>query len=504
VTRTKLSSRYRATASRAAIAALASAFLLSSCASQLPTSKKLPDTNQEKQRAIDQFSADQPIAVEHIKVPKSSMRPIAMRAPLPRHIAEMPIQVSFLSDHSATLGSLVTSLAAINLQVTFNWSNPTQSEDILKRKLPFLNFQGTVGELLDSLRNGMGIVGWYDNGQVYLSDKERYSLTLPQNEDVLKAVADEVKNLGGGDIVTSVRGGKLIYTASPTVQDELIGPFLARMSRNLSVVTMQVAVVSLSLTDNSTTGFDWDKFSVAFNNTASALTGTGSSSTSTTGTASETGTVAGLTSGALTLGKTSTGSVFGSFGAISIAGAINFLSNFGHANITQNVQLQTLAGSKVSFQNGQEVPYVSGVNSSSSGYSSYGGSQTDKVETGLKVGLEPEFDADSQIVTVGVKVEQNAILQFVELNVGKQLGTISQPLVQKQNLESLVRAQAGKTAVIGGLQYDSDNFSSSEPAALRKALEGTGKTTGSQASKISRTALFIMVRPTVKIYEEAE
>jgi type II secretory pathway component GspD/PulD (secretin) len=437
------------------------------------------------------------------------MRPVAMRSPLPKHIAEMPIQVSFLSDHSATLGSLVTSLAAINLQVTFNWSNPTQSEDILKRKLPFLNFQGTVGELIDSLRNGMGIVGWYDNGQIYLSDKERYSLTLPQNEDVLKAVADEVKNLGGGDIVTSVRGGKLVYTASPTVQDELIGPFLARMSRNLSVVTMQVAVVSLSLTDNSTTGFDWDKFSLSFNNTASALTGSSTSSTSsssstTSSTASEVGTVAGLTSSALTLGKTSTGGVFGSFGAISIAGAVNFLSNFGHANITQNVQLQTLAGSKVSFQNGQEVPYVSGVNSSSSGYSSYGGSQTDKVETGLKVGLEPEFDADSQLVTIGVKVEQNSILQYVDLKVGNQLGTISQPLVQKQNLESLVRPQAGKTAVIGGLQYDSDNFSSSEPAALRKALEGTGKTTGSQSSKISRSALFIMIRPTVKIYEEAE
>lgn len=478
--------------------------MLSGCASGLPTPKRLPDVTQEQNKAKAQFAADIPTAVERIKVPKSSMRPVALRDPLPKHIAQMPIEIRFQSDHSATLGSLVETLAAVNLQVTFNWSNPTQSEDILKKRLPFLSFQGTVGELLSSLRNGMGIVGWYENGMVYLSDQERYSLSLPQNEDVLKAVADEVKNLGGGNIVTSVRGGKLIYTASPTVQDELIGPFLARLSKNLSVVTMQVAVVSLSLTDNSTTGFDWDKFSVAFNNTASALTGTGSGSSGSSSSASEVGTVAGLTSGALTLGKTSTGSVFGSFGAISVAGAINFLSNFGHANITQNVQLQTLAGSKVSFQNGQEVPYVSGVSSNSSGYSSYGGTQTDKVETGLKVDLSPEFDADNGIVTVGVKVEQNAILQMVELNAGKQIGTITQPLVQKQNLESLVRAQAGRTAVIGGLQYDSENFASSEPAALRKTLEGTGKTTGSQSSKISRSALFIMVKPSVKIYEEAE
>lgn len=436
------------------------------------------------------------------------MRPVALRDQLPKHIAQMPIEIRFQSDHSATLGSLVETLAAVNLQVTFNWSNPTQSEDILNKKLPFLSFQGTVGELLSSLRNGMGIVGWYENGMVYLSDKERYSLSLPQNEDVMKAVADEVKNMGGDNIVTSVRGGKLMYTASPTVQDELIGPFLSRLSKNLSVVTMQVAVVSLSLTDNSTTGFDWDKFSLTFNSTASALTGSSGSSSGSSGSSgtsgSQVGTVAGLTSSALSLGRTSTGSVFGSFGAISIAGAINFLSNFGHANITQNVQLQTLAGSKVTFQSGQEVPYVSGVSSNSSGYSSYGGTETDKVETGLKVDLGPEFDSDSGIVTVAVKLDLNQILQMVELNAGRQIGTITQPLVQKQNLESLVRAQAGRTAVIGGLQYDSDNFASSEPAALRKALEGTGKTTGSQSSKISRSALFLIVRPTVKIYEEAE
>lgn len=476
------------------ISALSSALILSSCTSQLPSSKRLPDVKQEQREAQDRFTSDQSVAVEYVKVPKSSMKAVAMRQALPKHIAAMPIEIKFPVTHEADLSSLVASLSAVNLQVTFNWSNPTQSEDILKKKLPFLSFQGTVGELLNSLRNGLGIVGWYEDGMIYLSDQERYSVALPQNEDVLKSVAEEVKSLGGENIVTSVRGGKLIYTASPTVQDELIGPFLNRMSRNLSVISMQVAIVSLSLTDNANTGFDWDKFSVAFNDTKKGISDASGSDNASVGEA------IGATANALTFGKTSLGTVFGKYGALTISGAINFLSNFGNAKVTQNVQLKTLSGSKLTFQDGKEVPYVSGVSSSSSGYSSVGSSNIDTVDTGLKVDLEPFFDGDAKIVTVGVKVDLNAITQYVELNAGRQLGTISRPIVQKQNIDDLVRVQAGKTVVIGGLQYDSENVNSSEPTVARKALEGTGRTTGSENRKVERNALFVILRPTVQVF----
>jgi type II secretory pathway component GspD/PulD (secretin) len=450
---------------------------------------------QEQRDAQDRFTADQSMAVERIKVPKSSMKAVAMRPPLPPHIAKMPIEIKFPTTHEADLSSLVASLSAVNLQVTFNWSNPTQSEDILRKKLPFLSFQGTVGELLSSLRNGLGIVGWYEDGMIYLSDQQRYSVSLPQNEEVLKSVSEEVKNLGADNVVTSLRGGKLIYTASPTVQDELIGPFLDRMARNLSVISMQVAIVSLSLTDNANTGFDWDKFSVAFNDTKKGISDAAGSDNEKVGEAIS------ATASALTFGKTSLGTVFGKYGALTISGAINFLSNFGNAKVTQNVQLKTLSGSKLTFQDGKEVPYVSGVSSSSSGYSSVGSSDIETVDTGLKVQLESFYDGDSKIVTVGVKVDLNAITQYVELNAGRQLGTISRPIVQKQNIDDLVRVQAGRTVVIGGLQYDSENVNSAEPTVARKALEGTGRTTGSENRKIERAALFIIMRPTVQVFE---
>ena len=477
------------------LSVLAGATMLTSCAGSMPTTKPVSGARAEQAAAESRFAADQSVAIERVKVPKSSMRAVAFRKDLPKHIADMPIEIKFPPNHEADLQSLVASLSSVNLQVAFNWSNPTQSETILKKKLPFLNFQGTVGELLSSLRNGLGIVGWYDDGMIYLSDRERYSVALPQNEDVLKSVAEEVKSLGGADIVTSLRGGKLVYTASPSIQDELIGPFLDRMSRNLSVISLQVAVVSVSLTDDTKNGFNWDKFSASFTNTGSGVDAADGEA------GGEAGDTATVTSAALTFGKTSLGTVFGKYGALSITGAIDFLSNFGSASVKQNVQLKTLSGSELTFQDGQQVPYVSGVSSTTNGSSSIGSSDIETVDTGLKMNLKPFYDGDAKIVTVGVKVELNGITQYVDLKAGQQLGTISRPIVQKQNIDDLVRIQAGRTVVIGGLQSDSQNDSTTEPTLARKALEGSGLTSGSQSRKVKRSALFIILRPTVTVFE---
>lgn len=496
------------------------------CSTPLPKPQELPDFKEAQQKAVDSFQREQ-VAIERIRVPKSSMKPQADRPELPTAISNRKFDVTFLANHEATLESLVLSLSAgVGIQVTFQWSDPTQGEDILKKKLPFLHFEGTIGELMASLRNGLGLVSWYQDGMIYISDKQRYTVTVPQNDDILKALAEELKSMGADNIVTSLRGGKVIYTASPTVQDELIGPFMTRMARNLSVINMQVAVVSLALNDKSESGFDWDAFRLAFDSTGSRLdtvkngtktttgtgtddtdAGSGTSSGSTTDDADtwspETvGNVIAATGSALTLGRTSTGSLFGTYGALNISSAIKFLSNFGHTNVTQNVSLKTLSGSAVSFQSGQEVPYVTGVENTSSGNSdnTVGSTQTDKVETGLKLDLKPLYDGDSELVTLDVKVDLNQILQFVELSAGKEIGTLTQPLVQKQNLSDLVQVQAGRTVVIGGLQYDSDTFNGNEPSMIRDRLAAANRSIGKRSRETQRNALFIILRPAVTLY----
>jgi type II secretory pathway component GspD/PulD (secretin) len=505
---------------------------------------------------------DGPIPIERVRVGKSSLTPKPSRGPIPAQVSRMAIDIKFPANHEATLARLAQTLSAVNLQVGFKWSGKDKGEEILNRKLPFLGFQGSVGELVSTLRTGLGVVSWYENGILFISDQEEYSIALPQNKDLLEAVAGEITSLGGGNVVKSIRGGKILYTASPTVQDELIGPYLKRMARNLAVVNLQIAVVSLALTDNTTVGFDWNSFQAAFDSTTKtmgtltgATTGTGtgtgtgtnngsngsnsgnnSNSNSNNGSNSGvgtgigtgiggvgigTGTGTGTTTQEKQLGKllsatgsgiafsqTSLGTVAGAYGALTIAGAINFLSNFGNTDINQNVSLRTLSGSEVAFRSGQEVPYVKGVsNTSTGGYSNNGSSgvmgstQTDKVQTGLTLKTTPHFDADAELVTLDVNLELKSILQFVELKAGDQIGSITQPMTQDQSLTDIVRIQAGKTVVIGGLQYDSETKSNTEPAFLREEGEKSGMSFGQRGNQVQRNALFIIIRPSVTVYE---
>lgn len=531
---------------RAPIAALASASLVA-CSTPLPEPGKLPDFKASQAETAAKFIEDGPPAVERIRVDKSSMRPRSARPPLPAHIRDMPIDLSFPGTLDATVGALVQTLSAVNLQVGFQWTSSEKGEEILGKKVPFLSFEGTVGELLSSLRTGIGIVAWYENGMVFLSDKERYSVSLPQNKELLDTVSQEIRSLGATDVVTSLRGGKILYSATPTIQDDLIGPFLKRMSRNLAVVNLQMAVVSLALNDKSSQGFDWNAFSVAFNSTANAINtaingpsqdsggsttnggstgggsgssgsgGSGNGGTGTGGSSSagsnglapvigQVGNVINLTGGGIAFSKTSLGKVVGTYGALSVAGAISFLSNFGNTNITQNVSLKTLSGSEVTLRSGQEVPYVKGVSSTATANSSgtIGSTQTDKVQTGLTIKTTPHFDADAGLVTLDVNVELKSIVDFVELSAGNEIGKITQPLTQDQSLTDIVRVQAGRTVVIGGLQYDSENYSGVEPSFLRDSLRKSGKSLGQRSNEVTRNALFIILRPTVTIYDTGE
>lgn len=422
-----------------------------------------------------------------------------------------------------------------------------RQEVMLQRRLPFTHYSGTVGGLMDSLRKGLGVVVSYEDEMVFVSDREKYSVTLPQNEDVISAVADEIRSLGGEGIVPSVRGGRIIYSASPATQDSVIGPYLDRLARNMAVINIQAAVVSLSLTDTTSTGFDWSKFQVALEGRKSRLspsttstdtstntgtngnntnnntntntngTGTGTSACSntlpTTGSpldaaglcAIDPGSVVNLSNAGLVLGKTSLGNYFGTYGALSVASAINFLSQFGNAKIDQNVQLKTLSGTDVNFRSGQTVPYVSGVAATTTANSSNvtGSSATDKVDTGLTVAMTPYYDADTQLVTMEVALSLRSILQFVQLNAGNQLGTFTQPLTQDQELTDIVRTPAGRTIVIGGLQIDNEQFNGSEPVGLRNIFASAGTTPdilSGRSQQIKRDALFVILRPTVQVF----
>src|SRR5690606_39176893 len=92
-----------------------------------------------------------------------------------------------------------------------------------------------------------------------------------------------------------------------------------------------------------------------------------------------------------------------------------------------------------------------------------------------------------------------SVLEFVELNAGNQIGSLSQPVTQDQSLTDIVRMSAGQTVVIGGLQYDSEDYKGNDPAMLRKGGDFRSRF-GKNSQDVSRNALFIILRPAVTVF----
>ncbi|MGH0003687.1 type II secretion system protein GspD [Pseudovibrio ascidiaceicola] len=472
---------------------MTSLIAIAGCASELPTAGKLETASEVKMRSGVTMRRDEPIAIRHVKVPKSSMMAKGARASIPEEMLDKDVNLQFPADHASTLASLVKSLSFLKVQTAFNWSTPSSGEEILNRRLPFTRFSGTYRELFATLRSGMGIGTWYADGVIFLSDREKYAIALPQNQAVLDAVSQELSALGAENIVTSLRGGKVIYSVRPTLQDELLSGYLKRMTRNLAVVNTQVAIVSLAMKDDAAQGFDWNALNAGFSN----KDGSGDSDSSSTDASLGTSLISSATR--LTLNSVAPGELFGKKGILTVAGAISYLSEYGNTDIEQNVSLRTLSGSQVSFRSGKDVPYISEVKATSNNENAYSGTDTDIVETGLTVKLSPLYDSDAQVVTIDVDVELTSILEYVELSAGAQLGSLTQPMTQEQAITDIVRVPAGRTVVIGGLQYTEETQSGNDPTFMRG--KDNDRAFGERSRKTSRNALFLILRPTVTVFE---
>lgn len=427
----------------------------------------------------------------------------SVRDPMPPAVAARRIAVSFPAGE-ATLDRLITMISYTGVRVATRFETASDVE-MLRRPLPVRSFSGTFAELAGVLEAGMGVVTWWQNGTMFLSDRDRYAFTVPQNGVVIDSIMADLKSLGAVDITQSLRGGQIVFTAPPSLHNEVIRPYMDRIHRNMAMVKVQVAVVSLTLTDQSASGFDWNALTLQFNQ-PNAGTGTTSSTGTTNGGTS--GGTAGSTQPPISFRLAQSGHILGISGVFNVTGAISFLSRFGSTDTRQNVEVHTLSGAEVTLRSGQTIPYVSGVGLSTLGTTSVGTSgiigsaQTTSVQTGLTVKLTPFYDADTRVVTADLNVLVNSVLEFRELSAGNQLGVITQPVTQEQSLNDIVRVLAGNTVVLGGLQVDGAAFSNNDPTVLRQAGGREPSVVGKRAQDVSKQALFIILRPTVTVFRE--
>jgi len=472
--------------------------LLAACG-DLPQPNSLKGTETTANQVNQRFTERQTEAVTRVPISRNAFRPVEMDMAIRPDLANRELDLRFAE--GATLKDMITVLGTVNVPIVVNGEEGM--DGMLEARLPFSSYKGKLGNLLDILRRANAIISVQRGDFIYLGTLSRYSVDLPQDVDIMGTIATEIAALGGEDVVQSVTSGQLIYKAKPDVHDSLIGPFLNRVSDNLAMVTMQVAVVSLALNDSTSQGFDWNAFRMGVTTVnQQAGSGGGGDAPSTSDGVPSLGSVLDATSNVFRVGRTAEGSLFGKAATFTIGGALNFLSTFGDTEITQNVELRTVSGQEVILRSGQEVPYVKGVSSTRDEGSTTGSVETEKIQTGLTLTMRPFFDSATGLVTLNLNLEQRQILQFVELSAGDGIGTITQPLTQDQNLTDLIRTPVGQTIVVGGIQNDSVSRTMTQPSVIRNTA--AGDMLGSENRNISRNAFFVVVRPTVTIFERVD
>ena len=482
------------------VAATSVLILLAACG-DLPEPNPLKGASEATRQISGRFVERETEPVSRIPISRNAFRPIEVDSTIRPDLADRSLDLRFAA--GSTLGDLVTVLGTVNVPIVVNSEEGMTSA--LEAKLPFSSYKGTLGNLLDILRRANAIISQQRGDFIYLGTLARYSVDLPQDPGIMETIAGEISALGGEDVVQSVTSGQLIYKAQPDVHDSLIGPFLDRVSDNLAMVTIQVAVVSLALNDSTSQGFDWNAFRLGVTTVNQAVgvgdDDEGGGGTPAPGGVPALGSVIDATANAFSIGRTAEGSFFGKAATFTIGSALNFLSTFGDTEITQNVELRTVSGQEVVLRSGQEVPYVSGVSNTVTDGTTTGSVQTETIETGLTLTMRPFYDSATGLVTLNLNLEQRQILQFVELSAGDGVGTITQPLTQDQNLTDLIRTPVGQTIVVGGIQNDSVSRTTTQPSMIRNTPAGDAL--GSENRNVSRNAFFIVARPTVTIFERA-
>lgn len=373
----------------------------------------------------------------------------------------------------------------------------------MRRKiLPFRRYEGTLGGLFKRLQRSMGLSIWWNDG-IYISPVGRYSVMLPQNREIMAQVANELNAMGARNVVASMQAGTVSFVAPGALAEEFIRPYLIRTGRNASQVTLQVALVSVSMNDSAARGFDWSKFSFSLGDTGQPAGGIDPNAG---------GGVIGGGNGTIVQPALPTTNLFSLSNEsarvfmpnvlgkpLDIMGAIGFLSAYGNTRVEQNVELRTLSGTRVEFRSGEKIPYVAGVSAtvtgSLAGAGTVGAAQTATLETGLQLDMLPNFESNGGLVTVGFNLQMVDLIEFVTLSAGAQLGTLTQPRTREQRINDIVRVPVGETVVLGGIRGNTSSVNRNHPFGL--------KFLGSRRQSDNSVTTFILLRPSVTIYKIA-
>nr|WP_298058742.1 hypothetical protein [uncultured Halomonas sp.] len=358
-------------------------------------------------------------------------------------------------------------------------------------KLP--HYKGTVGGLLRIVSLLTNTSFHWDQEFILASPGVEYYVDLPQDDELIGRVVADLESLGAENITASMDAGTVVFSAG-SKKDSLLRDYMNRLVKNNAMIGLQVAIVTVSHNRERNTGFDWSSLQATVKGGAAAAMDVATNGASEVASSAVDATTTAASDGlAATFGDSRLNLLY-SGSDFQLSGLLNFLSSYGTTETKQNLVLRTLSANPVEIRSGQSTPYVSEVNTSSTGDVINSGTETDVAETGLTVNIEPRFNSRNELITMSVDLELSSIIAFLELNAGGE-GTITQPDIQEQSFQNTARLRAGETVILGGLTYDevTDRLNTLTPLE-KMPFEG-------QRYRRQQNSLFVVLRPTITLYD---
>lgn len=510
--------------------AVAGVAILGGCASGAKIEKDIShhlNNEKEQQNIIDQWEN----AVSKITyIDRNS--PLVIEEPnsIPATVADIDISSKF--NKEATMFDLIGMLKALDIHLV------VPEAELIDKSIVLFEYEGKLGDFLNAIGVAYGISFNWNPGNIMTAESTGfYTLAIPQNADIATVVEEDLKELGAESVIATINTGSISYKAGYRTNQRIIN-YLERLNLNTSLVSMQLAIINVSLDKQDARGIDWSKLNVGlgvsgmlgngfdplnFTSDEESLTGgygnigtpspaqsdSGNSDNNSSNNSSSTG---GNEEQPIYLGPRGTnladmavGASVGGLGSeiglakgdFNLGIAIDYLSTFGKADTTQNLILKTLSGGDVSIKSGDSIPYIGEINAQATSGTNgtggaMGGAKTETIETGLNIGLTPFFDAESQLLTIGVEMSVSSLVKMVELSAGDQLGTITAPHTSEQEFNNVVTMKAGESVLLGGLIVERSTTNNNAPIFAPSAAH--------TKENFTRNAMFIMLRPSVTVF----
>ena len=395
----------------------------------------------------------------------------------------MPERTDNSTGSSSGSNTTVTNIQTKSTSKTYQYEGGTDNFDYLT-----INFSGTLSDLFKELAETSGYFFVERNKTIVIKKVETFSVIIPNYQDLLKIIEDNIAALGGTDVaydnLTSAVSFKSDYRSFKRIK-----LYLDRMQQNASLVSLRIVLLGVKLTKDHNQGIDWTKFQMGqgalrFNSAANPFDGTADTLL---GEVFDKGVAAtGVSTGMSLLYQNQN---------FSISGLVNFIGAYGESNIMQNVFLSTLSGTAGQIEVVTETPYVKSIGVTALSNSTTATSntvETATVKSGVTMDLTPYYNRSDKTIAMKLKINVSDFLQYVQLNAGS-LGTLSQPEIATRLITTSLRMSPSQVAVIGGLKYTKKANGSSGLSFIPRETFLTHTTNENETQE----ELVVVIKPTV-------